>query len=374
MIINLQGRKAHVRVIIHQEPCLLLEAMELAYSYVNKAPLEQLVASGEFAIPEKDVLHIRDTVCRALDPKDDMVRFFFQRIVVDRDPPASGRDLCIASHILYFNLTGFFPDIERQVQSFVDYWNSIPKPYIITEMDRHCLSIDSATSDQPVPLSRELAKLPVSPSVQNQFMDVIYNYEQYLRWLVKLLTPIAEELQPLLAPWVERDRPLLDRWDAFFHGANANDFFTKRLGLNGMECKTLEVALRYFPGNGGYVKALAPAGQACFLVGLSLSTLETDEKPGKEFTEKENASLRLLSSPDRVAMLQAMMHAPKGGQDLVRELGLHSGAVFRDLNNMARVGLINREVQEGRNIYRTNNAAVLRLSQRLVQVIGTEDS
>ena len=90
MIINLQGRKAHVRVIIHQEPCLLLEAMELAYSYVNKAPLEQLVASGEFAIPEKDVLHIRDTVCRALDPKDDMVRFFFQRIVVDRDPPASG--------------------------------------------------------------------------------------------------------------------------------------------------------------------------------------------------------------------------------------------------------------------------------------------
>ena len=52
MIINLQGRKAHVRVIIHQEPCLLLEAMELAYSYVNKAPLEQLVASGEFAIPE----------------------------------------------------------------------------------------------------------------------------------------------------------------------------------------------------------------------------------------------------------------------------------------------------------------------------------
>lgn len=59
---------------------------------------------------------------------------------------------------------------------------------------------------------------------------------------------------------------------------------------------------------------------------------------------------------------------------MVRELGLHSGAVFRDLNNMARVGLINREVQEGRNIYRTNNAAVLRLSQRLVQVIGTEDS
>lgn len=57
MIINLQGRKAHVRVIIHQEPCLLLEAMELAYSYVNKAPLEQW-CSGEFAIPEKDVLHI----------------------------------------------------------------------------------------------------------------------------------------------------------------------------------------------------------------------------------------------------------------------------------------------------------------------------
>lgn len=62
MIINLQGRKAHVRVIIHQEPCLLLEAMELAYSYVNKAPLEQLVASGEFAIPEKDV-RISEILC-----------------------------------------------------------------------------------------------------------------------------------------------------------------------------------------------------------------------------------------------------------------------------------------------------------------------
>ena len=374
MIINLGGRKAHVRVIIHQEPCLLLEAMELAYSYVNKAPLEQLVASGEFAIPEKDVLHIRDTVCRALDPKDDMVRFFFQRIVVDRDPPASGRDLCIASHILYFNLTGFFPDIERQVQSFVDYWNSIPKPYIITEMDRHCLSIDSATSDQPVP---PLQGIGQTAGIA-QCAKPVYGCYIQLRAIPSLAGEIIDTHRRGTATVAGAlggagARPLLDRWDAFFTGPTPMTF-TKRLGLNGMECKTLEVALRYFPGNGGYVKALAPAGQACFLVGLSLSTLETDEKPGKEFTEKENASLRLLSSPDRVAMLQAMMHAPKGGQDLVRELGLHSGAVFRDLNNMARVGLINREVQEGRNIYRTNNAAVLRLSQRLVQVIGTEDS
>lgn len=374
MFIKPQGRNTHVHVIIHQKPCLLMEAMELAYSYVNQAPLEQLVASGEFAIPEKDVLHLRDTVCQMLNPKDDMVRFFFQGIPVYRESPGSKRDFCIASHILCSNLTGFYPDTEKLVQSFLDYWNSIAKPYTIVEIDANCLSIDTATSKQPVPFSKELAKLPVSPTVQSQLMDVIYNYEQYLGWLVELLEPIVERLRPLLAPWVERARPLLSRWDDFFHGPSANDFFTKRLGFNGMECKTLEVILRCFPGAGGYVKAQIPEGQACLMIGLDLNVSTSEEKPNREFKEKENASLRLLANPDRVAMLQAMMNTPKGGQDLVRELGLHSGAVFRDLNNMARVGLINREVREGRVIYRTNPAAILHLSQRLVQVVGTPDS
>ncbi len=370
MVIESFGRRnARVNTRICPEPCLLLEAMELVYSFVNQSAPEQLAGTGEFAIPLADVTAIRDAACGDLDRGSDIVQFFFHPISSNRVSRGHGRELCIASHILYGNLTSPAPDPDCLAQSLLDYWNAIQRPYTVAEMDSHCLSIDTAAPGQQTPLSRELSKLPVSAEAQNQLMDVIYNYEQYLRWLVDLLRPVTRRLAPLLAPWVERTGPLLGRWEAFFRGPEGDEFFTKRLGLNGMQCEHLEVALRYFPQSGGYVKALAPVGSACCLLGLCLNIGTAEKRPDCSFSEKENAALRLLANTDRVAMLQAMTDSAKTGQDLVRELGLHSGAVFRDLNNMIGAGLINREVIDGRNKYRTNTAAIRRLSQRMLQVL-----
>lgn len=367
---NHSGRDVRVDTRICPEPCLLLEAMELTCSYVNQAPPEQLAGTGEFAIPLADVMAIRDAACAEVDRENELVKFFFHPIPSGGVPRRHGRELCLASHILYGNLTTLSPDTDRLAQSLLDYWNGIPRPYVVTEMDSHCLSIDTAAPGQQVPLPRELSKLPVSAEAQNQLMEVIYNYEQYLRWLVDLLRPVTQKLGPLLAPWVERTAPLLRRWETFFRGPEGDEFFTKRLGLNGMQCDHVEVVLRCFPQSGGYVKALAPAGPACCLLGLCLNIGTVESKPDSGFSEKEKAALRLLASSDRVAMLQAMTDSAKTGQDLVRELGLHPGAVFRDLNNMVGAGLITREVIDGKNKYWTNAAAIRRLSQRMLQLLG----
>ena len=68
-----------------------------------------------------------------------------------------------------------------------------------------------------------------------------------------------------------------------------------------------------------------------------------------------------------------MMNRYMSGTDLVQELRLHSGTVFRDLNNLGRAMLIDRELMDGKNVYRTNYARLRKLTQRVLQIIGPEE-
>lgn len=88
----------------------------------------------------------------------------------------------------------------------------------------------------------------------------------------------------------------------------------------------------------------------------------------------ECTALRLMANPDRRAMLQAMMEKPMSGQELAQKLRLHGGSVFRELNSMYNARLLTREMDNGKNVYRTDIAGIGLLSQHMVSTIAMDKS
>lgn len=362
-------RSAHVEMTIHKQPCLLLEAIELVYSYVNGLPVEQLTGSGEFCIPAEEISRIRHAACQGVNPEDELVQFFFHGVPMGNHET---RNAFLASHIFYGNTSAFFHNIDEMEASLAENWAAIQRPYVISEMDAHAVSVETCPAGVFRPFSKEVARLPVTPAYQAQFMELVYNYELYLHRLVELLRPVTERLDDLLAPWVQRADPLREKWKAFFQSEDADRFFEDRIGLNGMVCRTLELTLRYFPGSGGYLRANTDAGLSCIVAGVGLNVGLTRRPPEEKLTDKEVSALRLLANMDRMAMIRALTKAPKSCQELIQELDLNSGTVFRGLNNMADVQLLNRELLDGKISYRTNPDMLRKLARRLLQVAGVE--
>lgn len=60
------------------------------------------------------------------------------------------------------------------------------------------------------------------------------------------------------------------------------------------------------------------------------------------------------------------------GPGPMQQLGLHSGSVFRDLNSMSNARLLIREIDEGKNTYRTNFPVIQKLATRMLQAIDPD--
>lgn len=63
---------------VYRKPCMLLETVELVYSYVNQVPAEQLTESGEYCIPAREIPSIREAVCGPLDLENEELQFYFK--------------------------------------------------------------------------------------------------------------------------------------------------------------------------------------------------------------------------------------------------------------------------------------------------------
>ena len=72
-------------------------------------------------------------------------------------------------------------------------------------------------------------------------------------------------------------------------------------------------------------------------------------------------------------MLAAMMRRPMGGHELAGELGLNSGTVFRDLNNLATAKLITRVAEGRKRVYSTNMETLRSLTRRILQVVNPDE-
>ena len=211
--------------------------------------------------------------------------------------------------------------------------------------------------------------MPVPVWYQTRLVDVLTDFRMHLCRVGELLRPVVDRLAPLLEPWVQRAQLLAEQWEQLFSKTSVAEFLRNRTQIQRETIGSVQMALRYFSPVGGPVRILEPAGDVRLHIGLAVSVTAESQENMQSLIEWEYDALRLLSSPDRVKMLQAMMTEYQSRLDLVQRLGLHSGSVFRDLNSMYNARLLMREVIDGKNCYRTNLPVVRDLFRHVLDVL-----
>ena len=103
---------------------------------------------------------------------------------------------------------------------------------------------------------------------------------------------------------------------------------------------------------------------------------ETERKEPLDFEDWEYHALRLLGSPARMRMLQAMAEKPLSSREMAQQLDLHLGAVGRDVKSLFDARLLLLESVQGRNRYKTNFASIETIMQHLksLQKKGSNES
>lgn len=359
-----------MNVIFYKKPCLLLETTELVFAQVNQIPARDLTADGEFCLPPEDVHRIQKAVCGELRCSEEELQFYFKGFCIGTE---SSRMSCIARCLVYNSLEVGCSDVDSMIQALSANWQAQPKAFRVSGIDMYSLSFDWAEANAFAPLSAEMMKLPIPAEYQTHLVEVFSHYEQYLRHLAEILRPAAARLETLLEPWVQKAQPVAAQWEDFLTGDVAGDFFRNRANINRREFGALEVSLRYFPAEPGYLRIYEPNGDVRMLIGVAMKAGRLSHPAKKEvLADWECTALRLIANPDRLAMLQAMMEKPMSGQDLAQKLGLHGGSVFRDLNSMYNARLLTREMDNGKNVYRTDLTVIQLLSRHMVSAIAME--
>lgn len=366
---NRAGGK-RMKITVYREPCILLEATELVYAWVNQLPAENSAPDKEFNIPVEVALRIRDAVCQFLDPEDAELQFFFRSIPFGGE---SGQKTCIARCLVYNTLEFGHPDPDDMAKALSQAWDEEMKgPISITGMDQYSVSFAAGNPGEFLPLSREIAKLPLPTTYQLQLLDVFSHYGVYIQRLADLLRPVTSKLSELLQPWVLKAQSRLNQWEEYLSEDNVEEFFFQSYHMKVNAPDVVEIALHYFLPRSGMLHVAESGNIARMLLGTAMDIGIKVQKKEK-LSDREYSALRLIANPDRVAMLQAMMHEPMSGQELIQRLGLNSGSVFRDLNSMCNADLLIREIGKGKSIYRTNYPLLQSLFQRTLRIIAPEE-
>lgn len=359
-----------MNVIFYPKPCLLLETTELVFAQVNQIPARNLTAEGEYCIPPEEVHRIQKAVCGELRCCEEELQFYFKGFCIGAETSQSS---CIARCLVYNSLEVGCSDVDSMVQGLSAYWQAQPNSLRVSGIDMYSLSFDSTEPDAFAPLSAEMMKLPIPAEYQTHLVEVFSHYERYLCRLAEILRPAADLLETLLEPWVQKAQPVAKQWEDFFTGDVAGDFFRNRASMNCQEVDSLELSLRYFPAEPGYLRIYEPNGDVRMLIGVAMKPGSRSHPARKEaLADWEYTALRLIANPNRLAMLQAMTEKPMSGQDLAQTLGLHGGSVFRDLNSMRIARLLTMEMEGGKSVYRTDLAVIQLLSQHMVSVIAMD--
>lgn len=356
---------------VHRQPCVLLEAAELVYSYVNQVPAEQMTEDAEYCIPAQDIETIRQAVCGPLDLDDAELQFYFKGVPVDGKEPHLS---CLACCMVYSTMNLGCGGVEETVHSLKNGWFLQDRPFRVGGINGISINLTAADPDEFTTLSKEISRLPVPHAYQLQLVEAFSAFTWHLDRLLAYLRPAAERLAPLLAPWVERAMPRAAQWEQYLQGPSAMQTMLRKTGLKQPEIHRLELALRYFFPFSGPGEYQSLGSHLSLHMGVGVEPGKDAPQAADFLRDWEFTALRLLSHPDRARMLRAMTNQAMSVQELSQSLGLNPGSVFRDLNNLCNVGLLTQEVIAGRVCYRTDSAAVDRLTKHLLSYLCQEQS
>lgn len=350
-----------MKLIVQSEPCLLLETAELVYAFVNGIPAEKMTCPMPYAIPAGEMERIQQEVCRGLDPEDPELRFFFAGVPVG---DKHGRLSCLASCLLYAGLPIASYDVDETLHALKTCELTTVRPFHVIGLAAY--SIGYAGADQYTNLTQEFSKLAVPVHYQMQLVEIFSNFGWYVDQLGEILRPLAQRLKPLLLQWVEAAAGQREAWERYLATSEAVEDMLNRVQIKSQGLNCVELVMRYvFPLEApGEFRALP--GSLHLHMGIALTPGQPRPQSSAPLENWEFTALKLLSSPDRMAIIGALTGKPKSIQDLSVELELNPGSVFRDLNNLFNVGILTQEIIGGRNYYRANLKQIEKITDHLV--------
>lgn len=356
-----------MQTVVFDHPCLILEASELVYAVVNRIPAARLTEEAPFCIPPKEVQRIMQEVCYDLDPEDAELRFYFGGVALEENEGSGSRLACVANCMIG-SVEPICHDDVRQAQEMMHHaW--FAKGHDIQVLGVNADGIAVRDASQYTTLGQEFGKLPIPASYQVKLVEVFSAFHRHVDRLCDILSPIAQRLKPLLEPWVQQAAPRAEQWREGLRTESGQQALLKRCKVVPEEVDQLQIALRYFTPFHGHGDYDVENRMIRLHVGIALPPSQAHVPEDDHLSAKEHTVLRLLSNPDRLAMLRAMNKTAKSTQELSKELGLNPGSVFRDLNNLYNAGILHLEVISGRDYYTADLHQIEEITTHLVRYL-----
>lgn len=353
-----------MEVLVTARPHMLFETVELMYAYVNEIPAWTLTEAGPYCLPVEAVQQMMDTACAEVSKQDPRVQYYFRRYQLSEEPE---RFTCIARNLAYnamFPSTGSIAGdceqlctLRRQQRKNGDRFTAI---------DEYRLLYMEASESEFVPLAQDIARLGVSPEYGQMLLEQFSGFDEAVSQLEAILTPVANKLEPLMLPWAERAELLAAAWQEHYSQPDSVQKWQKRVRYTEeLSLGAIQAQLRYL----GPKRALGTVNRFGNMVFFHIGVAVLVEKPASEsFEGWEFQALRLLGSEPRMRMLRVMMDKPMSSRELAQMLDLHLGVVCRDVGNLFTAKLLNTEMVNGRNRYRTNMETLNILAKHLIEL------
>ena len=105
----------------NRKPCLILEATELLYVFVNQLSPRMLTADGPYCIPPAEVSAIMEEVCGSLSPEEPTLHYYFQKYQLLEQSGAT----CLARLMVFSFVNLNESDPGLSFQALCDAWDRL---------------------------------------------------------------------------------------------------------------------------------------------------------------------------------------------------------------------------------------------------------
>ena len=334
-------------VTVYRHPLLLLEAEELVYALVNGDPPEQLSRRGGSGLHPADAAALMALARESLDLEDADVQFLFRRYALPSY--ASGSHTCLARIAVFSFADWSLSGAEEASVALPDAW-----------------SWDRMVSERQI--FSEIMPFGISITPQD-FRDTLLaffsDYAGQAARLGELLLPVMTRLSNALEPFVRAAEPYLEQMERWVSASQPKDFLRDHMHLDtNLPIASLVAAPLFLVPS--QVIAHLDGDAFYMLLGVGGALLEAQEPT---FGSWGCQALRLLGSPVRMQMLEALSRQPQTAQELKTALDLpHLSAVMRDLSSMQTSHLLDLRYVRGRRQYRVNEKALRILAEKLLSL------
>lgn len=366
-----------MEVFVTNQPYMLYETVELLRGFVNGTDPEALTMDGEFCLTPQEVRDVMASACQGVDPEDKWVRHFFLEYPVLDD---SEESICLASCIAYsiFNISMKETTLDQQLEFVVNQWNIYRRTgYRISAVDRFGIDVDLMPSQEPVRLSDELKKLPLSPDfyflLHEAFSDLDFSAAQLLR----VIRPVAERLSVLLRPYVRRAAALAERWSHFFQNREMlYEILRSKFSVDEEDfVDRVYLTLRYLHSHYATGNTSSTERAVGFHVGVGVKLILTSDVQEKTAAGlgREAVAFKLLGDKGRRDVIRLLGKKAMTMQEVANQLEINSGTVFRNINSLYNAELLIRENHGGHFLYRSKLSYIQAIFDHMMEYFRDDD-